>query len=77
MPNNTNMKVHLEGVNRCNANLMANYAEFKMNDANDQLKTRSEARFSVKGSKTSPLYSSRLEVEVLNCLLVEISETDK
>jgi len=29
-----------------------------MNDANGQLKSRSEARFPMKGSKTSPLYSS-------------------
>jgi len=36
-----------------------------LNDANGQVKTRSEAKFSVKGSKTSQLYSSRLGVEVL------------
>ena len=56
---------------------MANYAKFKMNDANGQLKIRSEAGFSVKGSRTSFLYSSKLGVEVLKCLLVEMSETDK
>jgi len=28
-----------------------------MNDANDQLKSRSEVGFPTKGSKTSPLYS--------------------
>ena len=56
---------------------MANNVEFKMNDANDQLKTRSEIGFLMKGSRTSSLYFSRLGVEVLNCLLVEMSETDK
>jgi len=30
-----------------------------MNDANDQLKLRSEAEFPIKGSRTSPLYSYR------------------
>ena len=48
-----------------------------MNDTNSQLKTRSEAGFSVKGFRTSPLYSSTLGVEVLNCLLIEMSENDK
>ena len=48
-----------------------------MNNANSQLKTRSEIRFPVKGSKPSPLYSSRLGVELLNYLLVEISEINK
>jgi len=71
------VKVHPEGINRCNANLMANYMEFKMNDANGQLKTRSEVVFPVKGSRTSTLYSFRLGVKVLNCLFVEMSETDK
>jgi len=66
------LKVHPEGLNKCNANLIANYAEFKTNDANGQLKTRCEAGFPVKGSKTYSLYSSRLGVEVLNCLLIEI-----
>ena len=47
------------------------------NDANGQLKIRSEAGFPVKGSRTSLLYSSKLEVEVLNCFLIEMSETDK
>ena len=42
------------------------------NDINGQLKIRSEARFPVKGSRTSPLHSSRLRVEVLNYLLVEM-----
>jgi len=40
-------------------------------------KTKSEAGFPVKGSKTSPLYFSRLGVKVLNCLLVEMTETNK
>ena len=40
-----------------------------MNDTNGQLKSRSEARFSIKGSRTSLLYSSKQWVEVLNCLL--------
>jgi len=31
----------------------------------------------MKGSRTYPLYFSKLEVEVLNCILVEMSETDK
>jgi len=56
---------------------MTNNAKFKMNDANGQLKTRSETRFPVKDSITSPLYSSRLGVEVLNCLLAEMRQTDK
>jgi len=50
------------------------------NDANGQLKIRSEARlagFSVKRFRISPLYSSLLEVEVHNCLIVKMSETDK
>ena len=42
---------------------------YKMNDANGQLKSRSEAGFPMKGSRTSPLYFSRQWVEVLNCLL--------
>jgi len=46
------------------------------NDANGQLKT-SEARFPVKGFRTCLLYSSRLRVDVLNCLFVEMSETNK
>ena len=56
------VKVHLEGVNRSSANLMVNNAKFnnyKMNDANGQLKSRSEAGFPMKGFRTSPLYSSR------------------
>jgi len=40
-----------------------------MNDTNGQLKSRSEAGVPINGSKTSPLYSSRQLVEVLNCLL--------
>jgi len=64
-------------MNRCNTNLMANNVELKMNDANDQLKIRSEIGFLMKGSRTSSLYFCRLGVEVLNCLLVEMSETDK
>ena len=40
-----------------------------MNDANNQFKSRSEARFPMKGSRTSSLYSSRQWVEVHNCLL--------
>ena len=59
------------------ANLMTNNAKFIINDTNGQLKKRSEAGFSLKGSRTSPLYSYRLGVEVLNCLLIEMSETDK
>ena len=51
--------------------------QLKMNNANSELKTRSKAEFLVKDSRTSPLYFSRLGVEVLNFLLVEISETDK
>jgi len=71
------LKVYLEGLNRCNANLMGNNAKFKMNDVNRQLKIRSEAGFPMKGTRTSPLYYSRLEVEVFNCLLIEMSETNK
>ena len=56
---------------------MTNNVECKMSDANSQLKVRSEVRLPMKGSRTSPLYSSRLGVEVLNCLLVEMSEIDK
>ena len=40
-----------------------------MNDANSQLKSRSEAGFPMKGSRFSPLYFSRQWVEVLNYLL--------
>ena len=40
-----------------------------MNDANGHLKSRSEAEFPMKGSKTSLLYSSRQWVEVLNCII--------
>ena len=40
-----------------------------MNDANGQLKLRSEVGFPVKGSRTFSLYSSRQWVEVRNCLL--------
>jgi len=47
------------GVNRCNANQNAEMQQLIMNSANGQFKSRSEARFSIKGSKTSPLYSSR------------------
>jgi len=39
-----------------------------MNDANGQLKSRSEDEFPMKGSRTAPLYSSRQWVEVLNYL---------
>ena len=59
------------------ANLIANNTEFKMNDANGQLKTRSVVGFPVNSSRTSPLYSSKFGFEVLNCLLIEMSETDK
>ena len=55
---------------------MTNMRNLK-NDANSQLKTRSEAEFPVKGSKTYTIYSSKLEIEVFNCLLIEMSETDK
>ena len=64
-------------MSRCNINLMANNAEFKMNYTNCQLKTRSEARFSMKSSRTSPLYSSKLGVVMLNCLLVGMNVIDK
>ena len=40
-----------------------------MNDTNDQLKSRSEDGFPMKGSRTSPLDFSRQWVEMLNCLL--------
>ena len=40
-----------------------------MNDANGQLKSRSEVVFPMKGSRPSPLYSSRQCAEVLNCFL--------
>jgi len=40
-----------------------------MNNANSQLKLRSEAGFPMKSFITSPLYSSEQWVEVLNCLL--------
>ena len=56
---------------------MTNNAKFKMKDANGQLKTRSEVGFPMKNFKTSSLYFSRLGVDVLNCFLVEMSETDK
>ena len=56
---------------------MANNTEFKRNDANGQLKIRSKAGFPVKGSRISPLYFSILGVAVLNCLFVEMNETDK
>ena len=47
-----------------------------MNNANSQLKSRSEARFPIEGSITS-LYSSRLRVEVLNYFLDCKRKTDK
>ena len=49
----------------------------KMNNANDQLKSRSETEFSINDFRTSPLYSSRLRVEVLNCLPNCKRKTDK
>ena len=52
-------------------------ATIKENNANDQLKLRSEAGFPIKGSRTSPLYSSRLRVEVLNYLLDWKRKIDK
>ena len=56
---------------------MINNAKLKTVTLNDErwFKTRSEAKFPVKGSRTSPLYSSRLGVKVLNCLPFEMSET--
>ena len=48
-----------------------------MNDANNQLKSRSEAGFPIKGSRISPLYYSTVGVEMLNYLLVEMIEIDK
>jgi len=40
-----------------------------MNDANDQLKSRSEVGLPMKGSRTSLLYPFRQRVKVLKCLL--------
>jgi len=48
----------------------------KMNNTNGQLKSRSEAEFPIKGSRTS-LYFSKLRVKVLNCLLTWKRKTDK
>ena len=49
------MKIHLEGVNRCNATLIVKYRIAtinNMNDANGELKSRSETGFPMKGSRT-------------------------
>jgi len=51
--------------------------QLKINNANGLLKSRSEAGFLIKGSKTFPLYLSRLRVKVLNCLLDCKRKTDK
>jgi len=40
-------------------------------------KTRSEAEFPIKGSRTSPLNSSGLKVEVHNCFLTWMRKTEK
>ena len=48
-----------------------------MNNENCQLKTRSEVGFPIKSSRTSTLNSSRLRVEVLNCLLTWMRKIDK
>ena len=57
------LKVHLEkgliGVMLILWSKCDNATANKMNDANDQLKSRTEAGFPMKGSKTSPLYSFR------------------
>ena len=57
------MKIQREGVNRCNANLVINNVELKLN-AKTQCVIKSEAEFPVKGSRTSPHDSSELRVEV-------------
>ena len=49
----------------------------KMNNENCQLETRSEAAFPIKGFSTFPLNSSRLRVEMYNCLLSWMRKTDK
>ena len=48
-----------------------------MNNANGQRKSRSEVGFPMKESRTSPLYSSRLSVELINCLLDWKGKTNK
>ena len=50
---------------------------YKMNDANGQLKSRSKVQFPMKGSKNSPLYSSRQWIEMLNCQLDLESENQQ
>jgi len=52
-------------VNRYSDNLVTNNAELKLNANTDNIVIKSEAEFSVKGSKTSPHDSSKLRVEVL------------
>ena len=52
-------------------------ATIKMNNETVHSKTRNETEFPIKGSKTSPLNSSKLKVEVLNCLLTWMRKTDK
>jgi len=48
-----------------------------MNNKNGQLKTRSEAKFPMKGSRTSSLNSFRLRVEMHTFLLSLRRKTDK
>jgi len=48
-----------------------------MNDASGHSKQEIEVEFPVKGSKTSPLWFSRLWVEALNCFLVDMNIDQK
>ena len=59
-PTKSMLKVHLEGVNRCSANLMTNDVELKTNCQHTLSIIKSEFEFPVKGSGTTPHDSSKL-----------------
>ena len=59
------MKIHLEVVIRCSANLVTNNAKLKTFTLTHKCITKSEVEFPVKGSRTSPHVSSKLRVDVL------------
>ena len=71
------LKVHLEGGWTVEMLIKYKNTIIKMNNQMVNSKTRSEAGFPIKGSRASPLNSSRLRVEVHNCLLPWIRQTNK
>jgi len=73
----SSLKVHLEGGWTVEMLIKYKNTIIKMNNQMVNSKTRSEARFPIKGSRVSPLNSSRLRVEVHNCLLPWIRQTNK